>query len=271
MDRPPDSPKIQRSWLRDGLRSDMTEINNRMPNAFLDEAFQRADAIAISGAQHIANSYKRVIWPFNISDDNDVRMLADFYFHTRAQAAKDLQRFQRQLAGGGQFPGQLPNAPQAGAREAELKAAQAEGDAILDLAEKLAQRTGAVRTLTALIYASLPAACLRQGQQTPVSYFHFDPDQGSWSYVGPAYEAYARRYAARYHDRHAIPSDKKDTVVAAPVQLPTWFPRQPDCIAWNRMNALRSIQGMGGVPTRQNGVWPGFGNNGNFGSNLRNR
>ncbi len=279
LEKPPEDPLRQRSWLRRGLVNDMTEINNWMPSTFADQAFQRADAIAIP-SEPITLSYKRVIWPFHINDD-DVKLLADFYYHTRAQAEENLQQFQRQRAAAGQLPaagqpptekqlpaeGQLPaaNAPQVGPQEAELKAAHADGDAILDLGEKLAKRSGAVKSLTALIYASLPSFFLHQRQMTPLSYFHFDPDLGRWSYVGPVYEAYARRYADRYPSRHTASPDQNATAAAPPVQLPTWFPRQPESREWNRMTALRTMQAPRGMNTAPTGVGPGYGNTGSSG------
>ena len=156
LEKPPDEPMRQRSWLRRGLVNDMTEINNWMPSTFADQAFQRADAIAIPSepitlclqARNLALPHQR---------RRDVKLLADFYYHTRARAEEDLQQFQRQLAAAGQLPaaGQPPTEkqlPAAGAtpgseraaggpQEAELKAAQADGDAILDLGEKLAKRS----------------------------------------------------------------------------------------------------------------------------------
>ena len=36
MEKPPDAPMRQRSWLSSGLVNDMTEINNRMPGTFAD-------------------------------------------------------------------------------------------------------------------------------------------------------------------------------------------------------------------------------------------
>jgi len=36
MDKPPNSPRNQRSWLRDGLLSDMTGTDKWMPGAFAD-------------------------------------------------------------------------------------------------------------------------------------------------------------------------------------------------------------------------------------------
>jgi hypothetical protein len=268
LEKPPDSPTYQRSWLRDCLLSDMTEINNQIPGTFADQAFQRAEAIPGVRASR----------GFKISDNNDVALLADYYYCTRARAEEDLQRFRQQHMGGGQVPGQRPvpgqlpgpeqlsNPAQAGPQDTELNSAQADGDAILDLGEKLARRTDAVKNVAALIYASLPGYFLHQRQMTPLSYFHFDPDQGSWSYVGPVYEAYARRYDAHYDAQHAgryaIRAGKNVTVAAAPPQLPTWFPRQPACVEWNRMNALRTMQPMRGMNTTPNGVWPVTGSNG---------
>ena len=98
MDKPPDSPKFQRSWLRDRLVNDMTEINNQMPGTFAYQAFQRAEAIPGVRASR----------GFRISDDNDVALLADYYYRTRARAEEDLQQFRQQHAVGGQVPGQLP-------------------------------------------------------------------------------------------------------------------------------------------------------------------
>jgi hypothetical protein len=271
-EKPPEDPLRQRSWLRRGLVNDMTEVNQWMPSTFADQAFQRADAVAIL-AEPITPAYKNAIWPFRISDDRDVKPLADFYFQTRARIEEDLQQLRRQLAAGGQFPGQLPaagpllNAPQ----EAELKAAQAGGDAILDLGEKLARRSETVKNLAALIYFSVPGVCLRERQVIPASYFQRDPGTGAFLYVGPVYEAYARRYAAHYEAQHAgrYAGNENVTAAAAPVQLPTWFPRQPDCIEWNRINAIRTMQQ---APIRRNptpnGVWPGYGNAGN---NVRGR
>jgi hypothetical protein len=281
MDKPPDSPKIQRSWLSSGLVNDMTEINNRMPGTFAHVAYQRAEAVH---SLRLPVAIRR----FNVSDDSDVELLADYYYRTRARAEADLQQFLRQLAGGGQFPGQLPaqeqlsaqeqppaqrqfpgpgqlpNQPQAGPQEAALKAVQADRDAIVALGGKLAERTDTVKNLAALIYASLPGFCLRQWQMLPpASYFTWDRG-GNVTYIGPVNNTTYVSSSYVGPDANPYATSLNNHFHVAWPQLPTWFPRQPTCIEVNRVTRPAPVvmPPRGGMNTTQAGTWPGPGNNG---------
>lgn len=267
-DKPGDSPKIQRSWLRGALLGDMAEIDNRMAGTFLDLEYARAKAIANRSAG----------LRFKISDE-DFELLVDYYRLTRARAEKDQQQFRRQFAGEGQFPGQLPeagqfqqagqlpeqrqlqaqgqipNPPQAGLPEAELKAAQAERDAIIALGEKLAKRSEAVRSLAVLIYASVPGYCVRQWQMMPASHFHFDAAKGRWAYVGPAHDN-------AYAGPHAASLDNHFNAEAARPQRPMWIPSMPVYIPGSRGTGNGNLQGRGGLKPLSTGAWPENGTNG---------
>ena len=299
MDKPPDTPRGQRSWLHDGLVADMNEINRSLPGTFSAQEHSRAEAIT---NPHAGRRFK-------ISDD-DTELLAEYYHLTRARAEADLQlpwwqqaaeaqaRGQAQGAGqvsdqpsnprGGagqagsgkareeQFAEQPPNPPlagqrdvasnatqpQAGRQDAALKAAQADRDAIIALGEKLSQRGDAAKSLTGLIYTSLPGFFLRRGQRPPISYFDIDSDQRRWTYLGPAYN---NAYAGARDAPHTSPRGDRFNRYSAPApQLPTWFPRQPDCIEWNRLQAARQTMQL---PIRMNtpATMPGNGNTGSYG------
>ena len=176
----------QRSWLGGRLLSDMIQTNEKMPRTFATREYARAKAITNRSASP----------KFKINDD-DVVLLADYYYHTRARADEDLRQFQRQLAGLVQLQGQLPNQQPAGTTDEEVKAAQADRDEISTLGGKLADKADAVKALSELIYASLPGFCLHEKQTLPASYFAPDQRNGTLSYVGPVYNTvYAGPYAA---------------------------------------------------------------------------
>ena len=250
MDKLPDSPNDQRSWLSSGLVKDMTEINNRMPGTFAHVAFQRAEAIR---SLRLPLALRR----FNISDDGDVELLADYYYRTRARAEEDLKP----------FPRQLPNPPQAGPQEAVLPAVPTDREALITLGGDLAKRTDAVKNLAALIHASLPGFCLRQWQTLPpASYFAWDRG-GNVTYVGPVNNT--TYVSGGYVGPNANPyatSLNNHFRVAWP-QLPTWFPRQPACMEVNRGIRPAPVVAppRGGMNTTQGGPWPGTGNSGSNG------
>ena len=96
-----------------------------------------------------------------------MKLLADYYYRPRTAKA-DLQQLRRQLAAEGAVSGATSGSRGQGSstqpQEAELKAAQAGGDAIVDLGGKLAERSDTVKNLAALIYFSVPGVCLRERQ-----------------------------------------------------------------------------------------------------------
>jgi hypothetical protein len=271
MDKPPDTPRGQRSWLHDGLVADMNEIDKSLPGTFSPQERSRAEAIT---NPHAGRRFK-------ISDD-DTELLAEYYHLTRARAEADLQlpwweqaaeaQSRGQAQGAGQVSDQPPNPPPAspsnatepfaGRQDAALKAAQADRAAIVALGEKLSQRGDAAKGLTGLIYTSLPGFFLRRGQRPPISYFDIDADQGRWRYLGPAYNnACAGPSAARSTSARG---DRFSQYCAPAPQLPAWFPRQPACIEWNRLQAARQTMQ---PPIRMNtpATMPGNGNTGSYG------
>jgi hypothetical protein len=221
MDKPPLSPARQGIWLRDGLVADMEEMNKMNDDAspvFPNEAFVRAKVIPYRN---------RATRELRIADD-DVGLLADYYFQTRAQAEEELQQFQGQLAGGAQ-----------GGWAA--KAAPAGRDPLADLDEKLAAGSDGARNVAALIYLSLPGYSLRHRQ---VPMLPNVPGGGAMgNNLGRIFfPMYGRgAYGHAYHDPR--PGPVPDATLnnnpsnLPPVQLPTWFPHQPSVVEWNRWNA----------------------------------
>ena len=248
MDKPPEAPENQRSWLRGGLLNDMTETEKRMPGTFATREYARAKALANPSAS-----------PSLKISDEDVDLLADYYYRTRARAEEDLQQFQRQLPRAGQFPGQLPNPQQAGPTDEELKAAKADREGISALGGKLADKGDAVKSLSELIYASLPGFCLHQQQTLPASYFDFDQRNAKLNFTGPVYD---RTFAGCY----AAPIDI--CVNAAAARQAYWLRR----VLWwhNRPNPITrppaggtgngNLGGRTGVYTPQRGAEMGTGN-----------
>ena len=185
VDKPPEDPKNQRSWLGNRLLSDMSQTDENMPETFATRDYGRVKAITNRSASP----------KFKISDD-DVALLADYYYHTRARAADDLRQFQQQLVRLVQSQGQLPQPQLADTTDEETKTARADRKEISALGGKLADRADAVKSLSELIYASLPGFCLHETQMLPASYFAPDPTNGGLSYVGPVNNTvYAGPYA----------------------------------------------------------------------------
>ena len=93
----------QETALLAGQRAGERHDRDQQPDAgdVCDVAYQRAEAVR---SLRLPVAIRR----FNVSDDSDVELLADYYYRTRARAEADLRQFLRQLAGGGPFPGQLP-------------------------------------------------------------------------------------------------------------------------------------------------------------------
>ena len=169
---PPDEPK-DRPWLCGHLLDDM-DVTNYYANAFGDRDFSRARALNNPKA---ATAYK--------IDDDDVYLLGKYYYRLRARAEEDVRQFQRQYSSQVQPQGQPQVLPQTAPTEAELKAAKDDRDAISRLGGKLAGKSKAVASLSALIYASLPGFCLAEMNMLPPSYFNLDQNNGGLQYVGP--------------------------------------------------------------------------------------
>ena len=108
-----------------------------MPGTFATRELQRAKAITNRSASP----------KFKINDD-DVVLLADYYYRTRARAEEDLRQFQRQLAGLGNCRGNFRTSSRPARRTRKLKAAQADRDAISALGGKLADKADAVKALS---------------------------------------------------------------------------------------------------------------------------
>ena len=184
----------QRSWLRRGLVNDMTEINNWMPSTFADQAFQRADAIAIPGRAHHPRLQERNL-ALPHQRRRDVKLLADFYYHTRARAEETCNssggnsRQRGNFRQRGSFR-QRSNFRQRGNSRQRTAAGWPAGGGVESGSSRTATRSliwakswrdgaSTVKNLAALIYASLPGFCLRQRQMTPASYFQCGPGAGS--------------------------------------------------------------------------------------------
>ncbi len=231
IDKPPDEPKNQRSWLRDHLVSDLAETNKRMRGTFAPRELERAKAITNPRPQP----------RFKIGDD-DVDRLADYYYRTRTQAEKDVKSRQ------------LPNPKQAAMTDEELKAAEADRDGIYTLGGELADKGDAVKSLSQLIYASLPGYCLRKKLSLPPSYF-VDQGNGTLSYSGPAYDT---TYAGSY-------ADPIVTYVNDPTRDVSWLRH---VYLWRNRQYLLAGGGTGNWRTRANAA-QGGGGFGNGGGNVR--
>ena len=170
---PPGAPN-NRSWLRRHLADDMTQTNKLVGPTFSGTDFPRV--CAISNA-HAVRDFK--------IDDEDVHLLADYYYRLRNRAEEDMRQSQRQPTEQRQLEGQPQVLLQVGETDAERKAAQADRDAISSLGGALAGKREAVDRLGELIYASLPGFCLHQKQMLPPSYFNLDQNSGALQYVGP--------------------------------------------------------------------------------------
>jgi hypothetical protein len=117
-------------------------------------------------------------------EDDDVHLLADYYYRTRALAEEDMRQFQQQSPDPGQVQGQPQVDLQLGPTATKLRA-EKERDEISSLGERLAGKSKAVASLGELIYASLPGYCLRENKMPPPSYFNCDQGSGALQYVGP--------------------------------------------------------------------------------------
>jgi hypothetical protein len=241
IDKPPETPKNQRLWLYRGLGSDMAETNKWMPGAFGAQDFAHDNAIK-----------NRSAGPMYRISDTDVRMLADYYYHTRAHADEDLRQFERQLfilyasANVGQFQGQFPNPQQAGPTDKELEAAKAEREAISTLGGSLADKGDAVKSLGELIYASLPGFCFREKKMLPASYFDQDQVSGKLQYVGPVNNAV---YAGAY----VTPIDACLTTAAA--RQANWLRNVSVRHQWHP-NGVVSVPSGGPAPVTGKPGWP---------------
>jgi hypothetical protein len=241
IDKPPEMPRNQRSWLQRSLGSDMAETNKGMPGTFGARDFAHDNAIK-----------NRSAGPMYKISDSDVRALGDYYYRTRTRAEEDLRQFERQLfvlyasANVGQFQGQFPNSQQAGPTDKELEAAKVDREAISALGGSLADKGNAVKSLGELIYASLPGFCLREKQMLPASYFDLDQVSGKLQYVGPAYHAV---YAGAY----VTPIDTYLGTAAARQAI--WLRNVSFWHQWHQ-NGVPSLPGGGPVPVTRRAGWP---------------
>jgi hypothetical protein len=241
IDKPPEMLRNQRFWLQRGLGIDMAETNKRMPGTFGMRDFARDNAIK-----------NRSAGPMYKTSDSDVRVLANYYYHTRERAEEDLRQFERQLsilyasANMGQFQGQFPNPQQAGPTDKELEAAKADREAISTLGGSLADKGDAVKCFGELIYASLPGFCLREKQMLPASYFDLDQVSGRMQYVGPAYNA---AYAGVY----VTPIDTYLSTAAA--RQASWLRNVSWWHQWHQQGVV-SVPGGGPVPVTRRAGWP---------------
>jgi hypothetical protein len=161
----------------------MTETGRRMPGTLTTREYARAKAITNPNASP----------KFKVGDD-DVALLAEYYYRTRARAEEDLRQIQSQLAEPAQ--GRIPNPKQASTIDEEPNAAKADREEISALGGKLAGKANAVKSLSELVYTSLPGYCLHQTQTLPASYFDLNQGTGALSYVGPVHDpVYAGSYA----------------------------------------------------------------------------
>jgi hypothetical protein len=241
IDKPPETPRNQRSWLQRGLGSDMAETNKGMPGTFGARDFAHDNAIK-----------NRSAGPMYKTNDSDVRVLADYYYRTRVRAEDDLRQFERQLfalyasANVAQFQGQFPNPQQASPTDKELEAAKADCETISALGGSLADKGGAVKSLGELIYASLPGFCLREKQMLPASYFDQDQASGKLQYVGPVNNAV---YAGAY----VTPIDACLTTAAA--RQANWLRNVSVWHQWHQ-NGVASVPGGGPAPVTGKPGWP---------------
>ena len=168
VDKPPEQPTSQRSWLVENLCCDMTST----PDPFTKQDVGRIRAVS--------NPRPRASWGVG---DHEVALLADYYYRTRARAEEDLQL--QQLSSQNQE--QRPDAQQAAVISEGLKRARADRQAIATLGGQLAGKGRAVQNLRRFIDASLPGFRSRENLVLTAPPSNPDPRYGSSDYVGPVY------------------------------------------------------------------------------------
>ena len=150
-EKPPNSPKRQRTWLITRLLAYMLQVCLYAPGRFFErDEGPRAKAIANQDAA-----------PWYKISNKDLDALCNYYYCTRARAETDIRESQRVLANG------QPQAP----TDEEVKAAKDDREKIAQIGGQLAGRDAAVKRLGNLIYASLPGFCYRQSNWLPNAYF----------------------------------------------------------------------------------------------------